>query len=79
MAGLMRDTGCYDPVIVMPETEAPVQSPCVGNCCLDEQLVCMGCFRTLEEIKEWGIVDNRRRLVILQNSTRRRQADQERT
>ena len=29
-------------------------SPCVNICTLDEQQVCMGCRRTLEEIKNWA-------------------------
>jgi uncharacterized protein len=56
----------------MRATEVPVQSPCVGNCCLDDDLVCVGCFRSLEEIKEWGIVDNRRRGAILLSAAQRK-------
>jgi predicted Fe-S protein YdhL (DUF1289 family) len=50
------------------------QSPCIGNCCLDDDLTCLGCFRSLEEIKEWGVVDDPRRRVILENAKRRRAA-----
>jgi uncharacterized protein len=56
----------------MSDTDSAVQSPCIGNCCLDDNLTCLGCFRSLEEIKEWGVVDNRRRHVILQNAEQRR-------
>jgi len=49
-------------------------SPCVRNCCLDDDLVCLGCFRTIEEIKEWTLVDDERRRLILQNARRRREA-----
>jgi hypothetical protein len=62
----------------MRPIEAPVQSPCVGNCCLDDDLACIGCFRSLDEIKEWGTVDNQRRRVILQNAARRKEPGQER-
>ena len=31
-----------------------VESPCVRNCCLDENDICLGCFRTVEEITAWG-------------------------
>jgi predicted Fe-S protein YdhL (DUF1289 family) len=31
----------------------PVPSPCVRNCCLDENDVCLGCNRSLTEICEW--------------------------
>jgi len=54
------------------DTEAP--SPCVRNCCLDDDDTCLGCFRSLAEIKEWAIADARRRLVILQNARERREA-----
>jgi predicted Fe-S protein YdhL (DUF1289 family) len=57
----------------MNDIERPAESPCVGNCCLDDSLTCLGCFRSLEEIKEWGIVDNQRRRVILQNAKQRKQ------
>jgi predicted Fe-S protein YdhL (DUF1289 family) len=56
----------------MPDTDGSPQSPCVRNCCLDDDLVCLGCFRSLEEIKEWGLVDAHRRAIILQNAKRRR-------
>ena len=28
-------------------------SPCVRNCCLDYDSVCMGCFRSISEICAW--------------------------
>ncbi len=54
--------------------ESAVQSPCRGNCCLDDDLNCLGCFRSLEEIKEWGLADEQRRRIILQNAKARREA-----
>jgi uncharacterized protein len=58
----------------MSEISRSVQSPCVRNCCLDDDLTCLGCFRSIEEIKEWGVVGDDRRLVILRNARERRQA-----
>jgi predicted Fe-S protein YdhL (DUF1289 family) len=58
----------------MSEIARSVQSPCIRNCCLDDDLTCLGCFRSIEEIKEWSIVDDRRRLIILQNAEGRQQA-----
>jgi uncharacterized protein len=52
------------------------QSPCIGNCCLDDELICLGCFRSVEEIKEWGVVDDHRRRIILQNAEQRKAAPQ---
>lgn len=48
-----------------------VDSPCVGNCCLDDADVCLGCYRTLEEIKSWGMVDDEARINILNNISQR--------
>lgn len=39
-------------------------SPCVRNCCLDENDVCIGCGRTIEEIRAWSQVDDEARLQI---------------
>jgi predicted Fe-S protein YdhL (DUF1289 family) len=52
----------------MRDIDGFAQSPCIGNCCLDDDNTCLGCFRSLEEIKEWGVVDDQRRRVILQNA-----------
>jgi predicted Fe-S protein YdhL (DUF1289 family) len=61
----------------MSDIDRPIQSPCVRNCCLDDDLTCLGCFRSLEEIKEWGIVDNHRRGIILRNAEQRREASRQ--
>jgi uncharacterized protein len=60
----------------MSDPDSSAQSPCVRNCCLDDDLTCLGCFRSLEEIKEWVIVDNPRRRIILQNAELRKKAYQ---
>lgn len=53
------------------ETAAIVQSPCVRNCCLNDDDICLGCFRSLNEITAWGECDNQKRMMILQNAQRR--------
>jgi len=30
-------------------------SPCIGVCKLDKNKVCIGCFRTIEEIRQTGL------------------------
>lgn len=42
-----------------------VESPCVGKCCLNEDDVCLGCLRDLQEIKEWGIASDKRKTEIV--------------
>jgi len=49
-----------------------VASPCVRNCCLDEQDVCMGCGRSLDEIRVWSESGDAERVKILERSTQRR-------
>ncbi|MBZ9612480.1 DUF1289 domain-containing protein [Rheinheimera maricola] len=41
-------------------------SPCVRNCCLDQQNCCLGCGRLLDEIIEWHSADALRREQILE-------------
>ena len=58
----------------MSGIDGPTESPCVRNCCLDDELTCLGCFRSLEEIKEWGTASDERRRIILQTAKARREA-----
>lgn len=30
-----------------------IEKPCIRQCCLNEKDVCMGCFRTFDEMKLW--------------------------
>jgi predicted Fe-S protein YdhL (DUF1289 family) len=45
--------------------EPVVPSPCVSICVLDDNDVCIGCFRTGHEISRWGYVDNDGKKTIL--------------
>lgn len=49
----------------MSQTEDPVQSPCIENCCLNSDNVCVGCFRSLAEIAQWLQMDDKMRLAVL--------------
>lgn len=51
-----------------------VLSPCVRNCCLDTDDVCLGCFRTLGEICGWSASTDAERLEILARCAQRREA-----
>ena len=48
-----------------------ISSPCVRNCCLDEQDICLGCGRSIEEIIRWGDADDKEKLQILVVSKKR--------
>ena len=44
----------------------PVESPCVSICRLDENDVCVGCFRTASEIAQWLSYSAEQRSEIMQ-------------
>jgi len=45
--------------------EAGVPSPCIDICRLDNQGLCVGCRRTIDEIAEWSRASEARRREIL--------------
>jgi len=49
-------------------------SPCVRNCCLNEQDVCLGCFRSLEEIRQWNASTEETKIKVLQLAKMRKKA-----
>jgi hypothetical protein len=49
-----------------------IASPCIRNCCLNKQDVCIGCGRTLQEIVRWGEVADKEKLEILMTSRTRK-------
>ena len=54
--------------------EEVVYSPCVSICALDDDDICIGCFRTAKEIGDWGRVDNNGKKAILKNVAKRMSA-----
>lgn len=30
-----------------------IHKPCIRQCCLNEDDICMGCFRTLDDMRVW--------------------------
>ena len=53
------------------EKEEVVHSPCISLCALDENDICIGCFRSGKEITDWGRVDNNGKREILKNVAQR--------
>ncbi len=51
----------------------PVRSPCVNICALDENDLCVGCYRTGEEITRWGHYSDDERREVLQKVAVREQ------
>lgn len=53
---------------------APVKSPCVSICALDEQDICVGCYRSVDEIMHWGRYSDDERRQVLQRVAERERA-----
>ncbi len=52
--------------------EPVIESPCVRNCCLNDEDICLGCFRSLREITRWGAVDDHGKQLILESVAQRK-------
>ena len=50
-----------------------VASPCVRNCCLDEQDICLGCNRHIDEIMAWRKLGNEEKQSVLIQCEQRQQ------
>jgi len=49
-------------------------SPCVRNCCLNEQDICLGCFRSLDEIRHWNDSTEKSKAKVLRLAQARKKA-----
>lgn len=56
----------------MTEPPQPVKSPCIEVCSLNDQDVCIGCYRTANEIIEWFSASDERKRAILSAVNERR-------
>ena len=53
-------------------TDAPAASPCVSVCQMDEATgYCEGCLRTIDEIMDWGALDEPAKRAIWRQLARR--------
>lgn len=49
-----------------------VISPCVSICKLDKDRICIGCFRSIKEIRDWYDVDDEGKKKILESVAQRK-------
>ncbi|MDG2461135.1 MAG: DUF1289 domain-containing protein [Luminiphilus sp.] len=56
----------------MSDVSPPVKSPCIEVCALNDHDVCIGCYRTANEIIEWFSADNGRKRAIVSAVAERR-------
>lgn len=50
-------------------------SPCISVCLLNENDVCLGCYRSAEEITDWFMASAQQKQDILDRARDRRLAD----
>lgn len=55
-------------------TEPAVDSPCVYICALDDNDICMGCYRSGEEITHWGRYSNAEKREVMERVGQRERA-----
>ena len=55
----------------MTDTNVVAESPCLGDCRLNDEGICQSCFLSAEENDRWNHVSNQERLVMLQNARER--------
>nr|WP_297348390.1 DUF1289 domain-containing protein [uncultured Glaciecola sp.] len=54
------------------KNENEIKSPCIRNCCLGSEDVCLGCFRSIDEILMWGGASSEDRSLIIEQTVKRR-------
>jgi predicted Fe-S protein YdhL (DUF1289 family) len=55
--------------------EVLIASPCISICALDENDICVGCYRSAEEITRWSQADNKERYAIIDSAATRARAN----
>lgn len=55
-------------------SEVLIASPCISICALDENDICVGCYRSAEEITRWSQADNKERHSIIESAATRARA-----
>lgn len=50
---------------LLPKAVQPLKSPCISVCALNEDDICIGCFRSAREITLWTRMSNDERRKVL--------------
>lgn len=48
-----------------------IPSPCVSICSMNSDDLCIGCYRTAREIREWLLMEDDERLVVIEKAGER--------
>jgi len=50
-----------------------IEKPCIRQCCLDKEDICMGCFRRLSDMKIWHKASIKEKEQMLQIASKRKE------
>jgi predicted Fe-S protein YdhL (DUF1289 family) len=53
-------------------TQPAIVSPCTGICAIEDDDLCRGCVRTLDEIATWGMMTPDQRTAVMADLPTRR-------
>lgn len=49
-----------------------INKPCIRRCCLNEEDVCLGCFRTFDDMLQWNKANSTEKMKMLQKAEQRK-------
>ena len=55
-------------------SQEEIRSPCISVCVLDDNDICMGCFRSAEEVTDWFMAGEEEKRAIMERVATRREA-----
>ncbi|HFQ62227.1 MAG TPA: DUF1289 domain-containing protein [Epsilonproteobacteria bacterium] len=50
-----------------------IEKPCIRKCCLNKEDICMGCFRSLNDMKIWHKASVEEKRHMLQLASKRKE------
>lgn len=54
-----------------------IKSPCIHVCTLDDEKICLGCYRSVEEVRNWFRYSDDEKLQAIKNAEERRKAKED--
>ena len=52
--------------LIPSDTSSIVVSPCTNICQLNAENICIGCYRSIDEITGWNVLSNEKKMSILE-------------
>ncbi len=49
-----------------------INKPCIRQCCLNEEDVCLGCFRTFDDMLQWNKSSSEEKMKMLKMAKERK-------